>query len=107
MCDTCFETRPKEPLTTTPEAADLAGVEYRTLHSWVERGLIQPAYPSTGIGHPAQLTNRDVRLVMLLAALRRAGCGIEILERAAADPERRRLDFDGGVRLTWRWRERP
>jgi DNA-binding transcriptional MerR regulator len=68
---------------TLPEAAAEAGMEYRTLHSWVQRGLLSLENPARGTGRPAYLVDHEVELCKVLARLRRAGCGIEILERAA------------------------
>jgi len=89
---------------TLPEVAALVGVEYRTLHSWVERGLVRPSRPARGTGRPAVLSERDLSLCDLLGRLRKAGCGFPILETAAGEHRlmKRRivLDLGGGVVLT-------
>lgn len=76
-------TEARHSLCTLPKAAIEAGMEPRTLYTWVDRGLVTPTYPSGGIGRPAQFTPDDVELCKMLARLRRAGCGMEILRRAA------------------------
>jgi DNA-binding transcriptional MerR regulator len=86
---------------TLPEVADSVGVEYRTLHSWVKRGLLTPTHPANGTGHSARLTDDDVRVARLLARLRRAGCDIRVLKRAAEDVDATELYLGEGVVLTW------
>ena len=74
-------------LTTLPEAARLAGMEYRTLHTWLRRGLFTPSgLVSDGAGTPNLLTKADVRRIVALAALRRAGVEPTALERIVDDP---------------------
>jgi DNA-binding transcriptional MerR regulator len=71
-----------ERLYTMPEAAEAAGIKYRTLHSWMQRGLFQPSVPAQGTGRPARLTEHEVELCQILGQLRSAGCGLPILEAA-------------------------
>jgi DNA-binding transcriptional MerR regulator len=88
-------------LYTLPEAAREAGVEYRTLHSWVQRGLVRPLKAAEGTGYPTVLSQRDVAVCSLLARLRAAGCEFPVLEAAvrALGPHERHvtLYLDGGV----------
>ncbi len=60
-------------LTTLPECARRAGVEYRTLHAWVQKEVIVPSYPSEGAGHPMYFTPRETEVVGMLARMRAAG----------------------------------
>lgn len=82
---------------TLPQAAMLAGIEYRTLHSWVEKGLLPLSQPAEGTGYPALLTDREVTICKTLARLRRAGCGMEILQVAVR--AFRRWPADDTIRL--------
>lgn len=75
-----------EPLYTMPEVAREVGLEYRTLHTWLQRGLLTPTRMTNGTGYPTLFSAQDVRRVAMLASLRRAGCGMEILEIAAKAP---------------------
>lgn len=69
---------------TLPEVADIAGVEYRTLHTWLRRGLLRPSVrSSSGTGKPNLFTPSDAVAARILADLRRGGLGIEQLERTA------------------------
>ena len=72
-----------DELVTLPEAAKAARVEHRTLHSWVERGIVVPSRPSKGTGHPALLSLRDADICGMLGRLREAGCGMDVLLGAA------------------------
>jgi DNA-binding transcriptional MerR regulator len=96
-----------EPIYTLPEAAAAAGVEYRTLHSWAEAGLLKLGKPAKGSGRPAHVSQHEVELCMMLARLRRAGCELSILKIAARsfdslrDRQRViRLVLPGGVQLS-------
>lgn len=92
-------------IATLPEAAEKAGVEYRTLHSWVERGLLKLSRPPAGTGHPALLAETEVKLCAMLGRLRRAGCELPILEAALrsigtqSDPEAVNLLLDGDISI--------
>lgn len=71
---------------TMPEVAARVGVEYRTLHTWLRRGLITPTRMTTGSGTPTLFTEADIQHVIVLARLRQAGCGMDLLELAARQP---------------------
>jgi DNA-binding transcriptional MerR regulator len=96
--------RTRERIYTLPEVAREAGVEYRTLHSWVQRGLVRPLKAANGTGYPAALSERDVAVCGLLARLRAAGCGFPVLEAAvrACGPREKKvtLYLNGGVVIT-------
>lgn len=71
---------------TLPQIAKRAGVQYRTLHSWVERGMLRPSvFQSSGSGRPNLFSERDAHVAEGLAALRSRGLGIEALELVAAE----------------------
>jgi DNA-binding transcriptional MerR regulator len=71
---------------TLPQLAEAAAVEYRTLHTWLKRGLIAPTvYSSTGSGRPNLFSLEDALSARILADLRRAGLDLEVLERTAAE----------------------
>lgn len=69
---------------TLPELARHLDVQYRTLQSWVERGLLQPSVQrSTGTGTRNVFDAEDAVTVCILVDLRAAGVSFETLERAA------------------------
>lgn len=69
---------------TLPEVAEIAGVEYRTLHTWLRRGLLRPSVrSSSGTGTPNLFAPSDAVAARILADLRRGGLGIGQLERTA------------------------
>jgi DNA-binding transcriptional MerR regulator len=74
---------PDTPL-TLPQVADVAEVEYRTLHNWVKRGLLEPSFhASTGAGSPNLFSFQDALKARILGHLRSAGIDLEMLERTA------------------------
>jgi DNA-binding transcriptional MerR regulator len=59
-------------------------VQYRTLHSWVERGLLRPSVQqSSGTGTRNLFDERDALTAYVLADLRAAGVNFKLLEQAA------------------------
>ncbi|MFT3864595.1 MAG: MerR family transcriptional regulator [Solirubrobacterales bacterium] len=69
---------------TLPQVAEAADVEYRTLHTWVKRGLLPPSFSaSTGAGRPNLFSFQDTLKARILAHLRSAGIDLEMLERTA------------------------
>jgi DNA-binding transcriptional MerR regulator len=69
---------------TLPQLAAITDVEYRTLHTWVKRGLLRPTLRrSAGTGSPNLFAAEDAVSARVLADLRRAGLSLEVLERAA------------------------
>lgn len=69
---------------TLPELAQLVGIEYRTLHTWVRRGLLRPSLrASSGTGTANLFGFGDAVAAQILADLRRGGLGFDQLERAA------------------------
>jgi DNA-binding transcriptional MerR regulator len=70
-------------LLTLPEAAEKVGLEYRTLHTWIRKGVLVLEHPPSGTGRPALITDREFKIIGLLARLRRTGCGFPILREAA------------------------
>jgi DNA-binding transcriptional MerR regulator len=74
---------PDMPL-TLPQVAEVAEVEYRTLHNWVKRGLLEPSFhASTGAGSPNLFSFQDALKARILGHLRSAGIDLEMLERTA------------------------
>jgi MerR HTH family regulatory protein len=57
---------------TLPEIAKRAGLEYRTLKSWVDEGMLGYV-EKRGAGHPVLFTERTARIVVTLARLRERG----------------------------------
>jgi DNA-binding transcriptional MerR regulator len=69
---------------TLPELSKAFDVHYRTLHSWVERGLLKPGVSrSTGTGTPNRFSREDAVMVCILSELRDAGVKFELLTQAA------------------------
>jgi len=72
-------------LLTLPQVAKIVGVEYRTLHSWLKRGLVRPsAQESSGIGVPNLFSTDDLVHAKVIADLRGYGLSFERLHEAAA-----------------------
>jgi DNA-binding transcriptional MerR regulator len=69
---------------TLPEVAASVEVEYRTLHTWVRRGLLRPSVrSSSGTGSPNLFGPSDLVAARILVDLRRAGLGMDHLKLAA------------------------
>lgn len=76
-------TSAEKPL-TLPQVAEAADVEYRTLHTWVKRGLLHPSFhTSTGAGSPNLFSAQDALRARILGHLRSAGIDLEMVERTA------------------------
>ena len=68
------------PLLTLPQLAEAVDVEYRTLHSWVKRGLIAPSLQlSRGTGTPNIFSREDAVKIKVIADLRQAGIWFNVL----------------------------
>jgi DNA-binding transcriptional MerR regulator len=75
--------RLQQPAFTLPQLAEIAEVEYRTLHTWVARGLLRPSLRrSAGTGTPNLFGAQDAVAARVLADLRRAGLSMDVLECA-------------------------
>jgi DNA-binding transcriptional MerR regulator len=73
------------PLLTLPQLAETVGVEYRTLHSWLRRGLLTPSLQkSSGTGVPNLFDQTDAVKAKVIAELRQAGLSFEMLDQASA-----------------------
>jgi DNA-binding transcriptional MerR regulator len=71
-------------LLTLPQVAEIVGVEYRTLHSWLSRGLLSPsAQKSSGTGVPNLFSADDAVRAKVIADLRGSGVGFDRLTEAA------------------------
>ena len=69
---------------TLPQLSKLLDVQYRTLHSWVERGLLQPSVQqSSGTGTRNLFDSADAVTACVLADLRAAGVNFDLLQQAA------------------------
>src|SRR5271166_1103813 len=69
---------------TLPELALLVGVEYRTLHNWVRRGLLAASLQrAEGSGTRNLFDLADAREAYVLADLRRAGVELANLQAVA------------------------
>lgn len=69
---------------TLPELSKALDVQYRTLHSWVERGLLEPGVRrSKGTGTPNLFSRQDAVMACILAELRAAGVKFDLLAQAA------------------------
>lgn len=81
---------------TLPQVAEVAEVEYRTLHTWVKRGLLEPSFQaSTGKGTPNFFSHQDALKARILGDLRGAGIDLDLIERTANElREWAALEFD-------------
>lgn len=71
-------------LLTLPQVAEIVDVEYRTLHSWLKRGLLRPScQESSGIGVPNLFSPQDVVQAKVIADLRQSGLPFDKLSEAA------------------------
>lgn len=71
-------------LLTLPQLAETVGVEYRTLHSWLQRGLVEPSLQrSRGTGSPNLFSRQDAVKVKVIAELRQAGVTFDLLIQAS------------------------
>jgi DNA-binding transcriptional MerR regulator len=71
-------------LLTLPQLADAIGVGYRTLHTWLQRGLIRPSLQrSRGTGVPNLFTPSDAVKAQVIAELRKAGVSFALLTEAS------------------------
>jgi DNA-binding transcriptional MerR regulator len=71
-------------LLTLPQVAEIVGVEYRTLHSWLKRGLLRPsAQQSSGTGSPNLFETDDLVHAKVIADLRNYGLAFDRLGEAA------------------------
>ena len=76
---------PQDASLTLPQVAEAADVEYRTLHTWVKRGLLHPStHASTGAGSPNLFSYEDTVKARILGQLRNEGIDLELLERTAS-----------------------
>jgi|SRR3954447_3300359 DNA-binding transcriptional MerR regulator len=70
---------------TLPELASLVDVEYRTLHTWVSRGLLSGSRKQAqGSGTRNLFDSSEALEAYVLADLRRAGLALTKLEQVAA-----------------------
>jgi DNA-binding transcriptional MerR regulator len=66
----------------------MIGVESRTLHSWLKRGLLRPSVQvSSGIGVPNLFSVRDAVRAKVVADLRGSGVSFEKLGQASTELE--------------------
>jgi len=84
---------PAERTFTLPELASLVDVEYRTLHTWVRRGLLAASRQrATGSGTRNLFDLDDAIEAYVLADLRRAGVELSKLEAVAEQLRQTRED---------------
>lgn len=74
----------EEATFTLPQLAELVGVEYRTLHTWVRRGLLAASCAEArGSGSRNLFDVDDALEAVVLADLRRAGVELPTLDRVS------------------------
>ena len=66
------------------EVIALAGITYRQLAHWVERGVVWPKVPSSGRGKPARYDSEDLGWIIALGEAARAGVDVTVLTSVAA-----------------------
>jgi DNA-binding transcriptional MerR regulator len=77
---------------TLPELASLVDVEYRTLHTWVRRGLLSASCQQAHGSGTRNLFGLDDALeAYVLADLRRTGVELSTLEAVATELRRSRV----------------
>lgn len=82
---------------TLPELASLVDVEYRTLHTWVGRGLLAASRErAQGSGTRNVFDGGDALEAYVLADLRRVGVELSKLEQVAAELRQKRGDRTDG-----------
>lgn len=85
---------------TLPELASLVGVEYRTLHTWVRRGLLSGSRAQAcGSGTKSIFDRTDALHAYILADLRRAGLRLSRLAEVARELQGSRDDSIYGAEL--------
>jgi DNA-binding transcriptional MerR regulator len=83
---------------TLPELAALVGVEYRTLHTWVRRGVLAGSLEQAKGSGTRNLFDRDDAVdTYVLADLRRAGLPLTRLIVVAAELRRSRRNPGAGA----------
>ncbi len=71
-------------LLTLPELAEAVGVEYRTLHSWLGRGLLRASVQaSRGAGVPNLFSVEDAVRAKVVAELRKSGVSFDLLQQTS------------------------
>jgi DNA-binding transcriptional MerR regulator len=74
---------------TLPQIAEIADVEYRTLHLWLRRGILTATkQAAAGSGSANLFDFGDALLARVFGDLRRAGLEVHVLERVAAELRR-------------------
>jgi DNA-binding transcriptional MerR regulator len=87
-------------LLTLPQLAQAVGVEYRTLHSWLKRGLLAPSLQkSSGTGIPNLFTREDAIKAKVVADLRQAGLSFERLEETVSKLEEHPIALSHGAMI--------
>ncbi len=85
-------------LLTLPQLAWAIGVEYRTLHSWVGKGIVSPSIQSArGAGIPNLFSPEDAVKAKVIAGLREGGASFEQLASAAEQLDRQPRALHGGA----------
>lgn len=68
---------------TPPQVARALNIPYRTIHHWMESGLLRPEGARRGTPHPATFRGKDLRELAVIAAARRAGVSAQKLRQVA------------------------
>jgi DNA-binding transcriptional MerR regulator len=55
------------------EVQEAAGITHRQLDHWCARGLVVATQPGQGTGYPREFTEHEAQVLVLMAALVRAG----------------------------------
>ena len=82
---------------TLPQVADAIGAEYRTLHSWVAKGILAPSVQAArGAGVPNLFNEQDAVKACVIAGLRHAGASLEELRQVGERLDERPEALNGG-----------
>lgn len=82
---------------TTKEMTLRSGATYRQLDYWTRQGVLTPVIPASGTGTRRAFSQRQVRVVRMVADLARLGATEPVLKAAARDAELLPADYWWGM----------
>lgn len=67
----------------SPDFAAVSGLTYREVDYWVRRGVLRPVVEARGSGSQRRFDPLEVRVAIVVRALRRMGAGLDVLAEVA------------------------